>query len=47
LVKKNVVLEKYKIEFAYTEYNEEKYGFDNPGYLKVFKNNKVIFSDSF
>ncbi len=47
LVKQNVVLGKYKIEFGYTAYNEEKYGFDNPGYLKVFKNNKVIFSDSF
>jgi hypothetical protein len=47
MVKQKKVLGKYKIEFAYTAYNEEKYGFQNPGYLKVYKNNKMIFSDVF
>ena len=47
LIKQKQVLGGYRVEFAYSAYNEEKYGFQNPGFLKVYKNNKMIFSDVF
>lgn len=47
LIKQKQVLGGYRVEFAYSAYNEEKYDFQNPGFLKVYKNNKMIFSDVF
>ncbi len=47
LIKQKQVLGGYRVEFAYSAYDEEKYGFKNPGFLKVYKNNKMIFSDVF
>jgi len=37
----------YDFEFGYTEYNEDKYGFQNPGYLRVLSKGKLIFEDRF
>ncbi len=47
LTKRKEFLGAYRVEFGYTAYNEDKYGFKNPGFLKVYKNNKMIFSDVF
>lgn len=37
----------YTFKFGYEQYDEDKFGFDNPGYLKVFKGDKLIFKDKF
>lgn len=33
--------------FGYLKYDEEKYGFSNPGYFKIYKDKKLIYADSF
>lgn len=40
-------IDKFKIEYGYKAYNEDKFGFSNPGYMRVFKDNKLVFEDSF
>lgn len=37
----------YTFKFGYEKYDEDKFGFGNPGFLIVLKNEKVIFNDSF
>lgn len=37
----------YTFKFGYEQYDEEKFGFANPGYLKVFNGDKLIFKDKF
>jgi len=40
-------LEGYTFKYGYTAYDEEKYGFSNPGYFEVLKGGSVIFKDAF
>lgn len=47
LVPKTEQFAGYRFEFGYTKYNEEKYGFQNPGYLRIFHDGIVIFKDQF
>jgi hypothetical protein len=44
---KEIEFNGFKFRFGYEKYNEEKFGFSNPGFLHVLKNGKVIFKDSF
>jgi hypothetical protein len=37
----------YKFDVGYEKYDEDKFGFSNPGYLRVRKDGEVIFKDSF
>jgi hypothetical protein len=37
----------YKFKYGYEKYNEDSFGFSNPGRLEVLKNERVIFKDSF
>lgn len=37
----------YQFETGYVKYDEEKYGFENPGYLNVKRAGKILFTDSF
>ncbi|MFN3403505.1 MAG: hypothetical protein ACK40G_05365 [Cytophagaceae bacterium] len=37
----------YKFIVGYEKYDEKKYNFSNPGYLKVYKDEELIFNDSF
>lgn len=37
----------YKFKFGYIKYDEEKFGFSNPGLLQVRKNGRVVLIDSF
>lgn len=37
----------YELKYGYTAYNEEKYGFQNPGYFQVYSKGKLIFKDQF
>lgn len=41
------IIEGYKIVYGYKAYNEEKYGFQNPGYMRVFKGETLVYEDSF
>lgn len=36
-----------KIEYGYLKYDEDKFGFSNPGYIRVFKGDQLVFEDSF
>lgn len=47
LVPKKASFSGYQFEYGYTDYNEEEYGFQNPGYLRVFQKEKLIFSGKF
>lgn len=47
LTEEQTDFEGYKFVYGYREYDEEKYGFSNPAYLKVFKNDKLILSDNY
>jgi hypothetical protein len=40
-------IEGYKIVYGYKAYNEDKYGFQNPGYMRVFKGETLVYEDSF
>lgn len=40
-------IEGYKIVYGYKAYNEEKYGFQNPGYMRVFKGEALVYEESF
>jgi hypothetical protein len=40
-------IEGYTFRYGYTAYDEDKYGFDNPGYMEVIKDGVVIFKDAF
>lgn len=40
-------IEGYKIVYGYKAYSEEKYGFQNPGYMLVFKDEALVYEDSF
>ena len=44
---KEIEIDGYTFKVGYDEYDEEKFGFSNPGYLNIIKNEKVIFNDSF
>jgi len=37
----------FKIEYGYLHYDEDQFGFSNPGYLRAFKGNQLVFEDSF
>jgi hypothetical protein len=37
----------FTFKYGYLKYDEEKYGFSNPGFLKIYKDDKLVFSDSF
>lgn len=37
----------YRMVFGYVHYDENKYGFSNPGYLKIFLGEEQIYLDSF
>ncbi len=39
--------EGYTFRCGYEKYDEDKFGFENPGFLEVFKNDKIIFKDTF
>lgn len=47
LPQREETLEGYNLKFGFEDYNEDKYGFENPGYFHVFKNGKLIFKDTF
>jgi len=40
-------IEDYTFKYGYLIYDEEKHGFSNPGFLKIYKEDKLVFSDSF
>jgi hypothetical protein len=40
-------IEGFEFKFGYNQYDEDKFGFDNPGYLEISKNGKIIFKDKF
>jgi hypothetical protein len=44
---KEDTFEGYNFEFGYEKYDEDKFGFENPGFFQIMKNGKVIFKDSF
>jgi hypothetical protein len=45
--KKDTNLYGYHFVFGYHQYDEEKFGFSNPGYLNIYKNEELIFTDNF
>ncbi|MGV3613104.1 MAG: hypothetical protein ACO1N0_19240 [Fluviicola sp.] len=47
LVPKKASFSGYRFEYGYTDYNEEEYGFQNPGYLRVLHKGELIFSGKF
>lgn len=47
LVAKELKYKGYTFKFGFTDYDEDKYGFSNPAFLRVIKNEKIIFEDSF
>ena len=48
MIKTRVVnIEGYTLMYGYINYDEEKFGFENPGFLKVYYNDKLIYSDTF
>lgn len=40
-------IEGYTFKYGYSRYDEEKYGFNNPGFLNIYKDDKLVYSDSF
>lgn len=44
LVPKEKVFDDYTFKYGYTTYNDE---FDNPGYLKIYKDGKEVYSTAF
>jgi hypothetical protein len=36
----------YQFVFGYHQYDEDKYGFSNPGYINIYKNGELIFTDN-
>jgi hypothetical protein len=47
LVPLEETFEGFVFKFGYRQYDEDKFGFSNPGYLQVLKNGKIIFEDIF
>lgn len=47
LVPGKTTIGNYELKYGYIAYNEEKYGFQNPGYLQVYSKGKLIFKDHF
>jgi hypothetical protein len=37
----------FQIEYGYLKYDEDEFGFSNPGYMRVFKGDQLVFEDSF
>jgi hypothetical protein len=42
-----IKIDDYTFTCGYEKYDEDKYGFSNPGYLEIRKNGNVIFKDTF
>ena len=42
-----MIVGKFKIVYGYLKYDENEFGFSNPGYMHIFKGNQLIFEDSF
>lgn len=40
-------IDEYTFQCGYEKYNEDSFGFSNPGFLKVIKNGNEIFKDTF
>lgn len=41
------VINGYTLKYGYVSYDENKYGFSNPGFLNIHKSNNLIYTDSF
>lgn len=47
LIPHEKTLEGLTFRYGYTKYDEDKYGFENPGFLEVKKDGKLLFKDAF
>lgn len=47
LIPHEKTLEGLTFRYGYTEYDEDVFGFENPGYLEVKKDGKLLFKDAF
>lgn len=46
LIPKSTEIEGYLFKFGYLSYDEDKFGWNNPGFLEVYRDNKLLFRDS-